>query len=296
VHTPIESVPDVASSAPVRAALPDSPQKEWTIQVQAQFRVRAATFEDACDLAVDQAMEMDSTEWGTTELQAQHFEVACEVDDSGPEIEHFMTVECECGMAFTVYGSSCKTQARVDLEAHIASYAKPARSEKSVGESSQEPPAFSPFLLDELREAAGVLALEQLVDFPASDAWPATTKICTVCMRGTIHDRLDHAATCSVGRVVRALSAIWAIKAGMYAAEEEAVATAAAVCGDSLYDPSLDRHLVCSLLVPHHGRSHHDAEVNLHWDGDEDVSAKFVGKPLELMRVLEQMPGFEGAR
>lgn len=42
----------------------------YTIQVQAQFTVEAETLEDACDKAVDQAMQMDSTEWGTIELPA----------------------------------------------------------------------------------------------------------------------------------------------------------------------------------------------------------------------------------
>lgn len=36
--------------------------------MQAQFDVRAASYEDACDMAVDQAMEMEPSEWGTTEL------------------------------------------------------------------------------------------------------------------------------------------------------------------------------------------------------------------------------------
>jgi hypothetical protein len=45
--------------------------KTWSIQVQAQFTVNAKTLEDACDMAVDQAMEMDSTEWATVDLGAE---------------------------------------------------------------------------------------------------------------------------------------------------------------------------------------------------------------------------------
>ncbi len=41
---------------------------KFMIQVQAQFEVEADTFEDACDAAVDQAMEMEPTEWGTVQL------------------------------------------------------------------------------------------------------------------------------------------------------------------------------------------------------------------------------------
>jgi hypothetical protein len=44
--------------------------KTWTIQVQAQFTVEAETLEDACDMAVDQAMEMDPTDWGMVDLGA----------------------------------------------------------------------------------------------------------------------------------------------------------------------------------------------------------------------------------
>jgi len=38
------------------------------IQVQSQFEVEGDTFEDCCDEAVDRAMKMESTEWGTIEL------------------------------------------------------------------------------------------------------------------------------------------------------------------------------------------------------------------------------------
>ena len=36
----------------------------WSIQVQAQFTVEEETLEDACNLAVDQAMEMEPTDYG----------------------------------------------------------------------------------------------------------------------------------------------------------------------------------------------------------------------------------------
>ena len=45
--------------------------KDWKIQVQvqAQFNVVAETFEDACDIAVDLAMDMESPELGTVLLE-----------------------------------------------------------------------------------------------------------------------------------------------------------------------------------------------------------------------------------
>jgi hypothetical protein len=41
---------------------------KYTIQVQAQFDVEGKDFEDACCEAVQQAMNMESTEWGTIEI------------------------------------------------------------------------------------------------------------------------------------------------------------------------------------------------------------------------------------
>ncbi|MBA2678429.1 MAG: hypothetical protein H0U76_08560, partial [Ktedonobacteraceae bacterium] len=64
----MESIPKQQSSCISVGALSlDKPagaapeRKTFHIQVQAQFTVEAETLDDACDLAVDQAMEMDST-------------------------------------------------------------------------------------------------------------------------------------------------------------------------------------------------------------------------------------------
>lgn len=41
------------------------PKRKFRVQVQAQFDVEALNEEDACDLAVSQAVEMEPSEWGT---------------------------------------------------------------------------------------------------------------------------------------------------------------------------------------------------------------------------------------
>lgn len=79
--------------------------------------------------------------------------------------------------------------------------------------------------------------------------------MCQVCCRGSVAGKLLHTPSCIVGRVLHVAQMLTAEAAG----QQDMLR-----CGDDLYDPTLDRHLVCT-SVPGHFGDHYDAKENIAW-------------------------------
>jgi hypothetical protein len=160
---------------------------------------------------------------------------------------------------------------------------------------SQQPSPNPPRnALHELIEAATALAFEHVQSFQHDDG--ARTLLCQLCLRATTGEEIQHGAECKAGKVLAAAREIDQRIAGTAIAIFECGPPPAGserdirllcdaidvvvrrrpllrihphfrsgMCGEDLYDPTLDRTLLCTLQSGHGGEEHFDEIDNLRW-------------------------------